>query len=807
MAGRSAAAEALYVQILQGVPDNGDALFYYGMLLAQTGHLDQAEDRLRAAAGLLPDRPDVQFNLAQILMARGNGEAAEAPLAAAAQAGHPEASAALGRWVADRGRFAEAERLLAFAAERRETDPTLWRDLGLVRRKLNLSGEAAEAFRRETALLPQEPAGWERLGRSLEAADDTVGARTAYERARECGAGGPDLDCAIGTMASAMGDHPAAEAAFRSALAADPIHRNSIQNLSVLLRIMKRLDESIDLLTEGLRHHPRSPGLLLSLGLSLTDRSRLEEAVGTLQLALAIDPEDQRIWVALAIALHLAGRIDEARAICIAGLVRYPDSVQLLNTLGLILRLMRDMDGAERALRAALDHAPDNPDLLSNLGLLLSTLGRQEEAMSTLRRALEVAPDNAGAHQNLIFSLDFVDGVTEAERQAVRRAWYDRLGRPVANRYRFDHVDRTPARRLRIGYVSADFCEHSAEKVFGPVLENHDHAAFHVTCYSGVRVPDATTKRLRDCADAWVEAAGLTDQELADRIHADGIDVLVDLSGHSSGNRLIVFAMAPAPVRVTAWGHATGTGIEGMDGFLADPVYVPAEERIHFAEQVVDLPCVLAVPVDPSLPPVSPREPGDGGIVFASLNRIGKLTDGPVAAWAAILHRVPGSRLLLKDMALDDESIRATTRNRFAAHGIAPERLDLRGRTDRRAHLLTLADVDVALDPFPAGGGVTTAETLLMGVPVVCLIGNGPTSRLGAALTAAAGLSDLAAPDVPTYVETAVRLAMDADRLRNIRAGLRDRIAASPLGDARLYTRAVEDAYRGLWRDWCRKST
>ena len=359
-----------------------------------------------------------------------------------------------------------------------------------------------------------------------------------------------------------------------------------------------------------------------------------------------------------------------------------------------------------------------------------------------------------------------------------------------------------------MGYVSADFRRHSAYYAFSPVILRHDRNALEVVCYSGVKLEDDATARLRQAAHEWRSTLGVSDEALADQIRRDRIDILVDLSGHSAGNRLLVFARKPAPVQVTAWGHATGTGLETIDYFLADPVMVPQEERSLFAEEVIDLSCVLCYEPPDYLPEVSPLPAlGARPFTFGCINRIEKISDRVIGLWGRILAELPEAQLLLKDRVCDDARVRQQLLQRLAAAGIAAERVRILGHSRHPEHLKIFHEVDLGLDPFPHGGGISTTEALWMGVPVVTLSGSTVASRLSASILTALGMQDWIARSDEEYVRIAVQAARDLPGLARLRGELRPRLAASMVGDVQRYTRSVEAAFRAMWRRWCAQTT
>jgi predicted O-linked N-acetylglucosamine transferase (SPINDLY family) len=315
---------------------------------------------------------------------------------------------------------------------------------------------------------------------------------------------------------------------------------------------------------------------------------------------------------------------------------------------------------------------------------------------------------------------------------------------------------------------------------------------------------DDVTERFKACASLWRCIGAMTDAEVAAQVRADRVDVLVDLSAHSRGNRLLAFAQKPAPVQVTAWGYATGTGLDAMDAYFADAVLVPPHEERFYAERVVHLPSFLCYTPPPTSPPVTALPAADHGYVtFGSFNRVVKITPAVLETWARVLHAVPTARLVLKPSLQDTPATRERLVGPLARLGIDPGRVDILGTSPHYEHLESLGKIDIQLDPFPHSGAVSTLDGLLMGVPCVTVLGERVSARSAGSLLTALGLDDLVARDPDEYVEIAARLAQDTPRLVRERATLRARLLTSPMGDAHQYTRAVEEAYRTLWRDWC----
>ena len=425
------------------------------------------------------------------------------------------------------------------------------------------------------------------------------------------------------------------------------------------------------------------------------------------------------------------------------------------------------------------------------------------EADQAYGRALAIQPGLWAAWSNRLMVRAYDPGLSPAERLGEASAFGRALGvaAPATWTMRQD-----PDRRPRVGLVSADFAGHAAGHFLRALFAHRDPAAIELVAYANQARADTLTQAFRASADAWRDVAGISDPALLERIRADGIDILIDLSGHSAGNRLAVFALRAAPVQATWLGFPATTGVAEMDWLIADRVMVPAGAEGEFTERVARLSDIAWCYTPPDDAPAVVPSPclSQGHVTFASFSFPAKLNEPLLRVWAALLQAVPGARLLLKYVGFDDALARDRVASIMAAAGIGADRLDFAGWTPDAHMLAAYGTVDIALDPFPFAGGTTTCEALWMGVPVVTQRGAAMAGRTSAALLQAAGLGGLVAKDAADYVALAAALAGDTGRLASLRASLRPRLAASPVTDGPRFARAFEGLLRAMWQGWCK---
>lgn len=660
------------------------------------------------------------------------------------------------------GDIERAELLARQAADAGETDAH-----AILVRILSQTGdlEGAESHA-QTALdnQPDDPITMAYLGSILMAKDRIEDAVAAFRRAVDLRPGDAILLNEYGNALAAAGETEQAVAALRDAVAVRSDLPEIHNNLGNVLRSAGQADEAADCYRKALTLRPVYPEALNNLGVVLQEQGNVDKAIEALEQSIALDPANALVHTHLGAALAAQGRLTEA----------------------------------DVAHREAIRCDPELAAAYNNLGIALKDQGLFADAREAYAKSLILDPDAPEVHSNLAMCFSYdpsVDGETLLD---AHKRWAARHERPDAVK-----PDRPldPDRVLRVGYVSPDLWTHSVAYFIEPVLEHFNRKKFHVTCYADVDAPDETTERLRDHADRWHATAGLSDDELYELIRSDGIDILVDLAGHTSNNRLPVFGRRAAPVQLTWIGYPATTGLAQMDYRITDDWADPpgATDRYH-SETLLRLPngfLCYAAPHQVSMPSVDRNA---RPLTFGSFNNLSKVTDDVIALWSEVLNEVPDARMLIKSRQLADDGVRARILRVFARHGIPEDRLDLRSRVaSRDDHLALYGEVDVALDTFPYNGTTTTCEALWMGVPVVSLSGDLHAGRVGASLLHQCALDDWVAETPEAYVSLALAVAANLPERRI----LREWVAESGLVDAPRFTKDFEAAIRTVWRQHC----
>jgi protein O-GlcNAc transferase len=692
--------------------------------------------------------------------------------------------------------------------------------------------EAILAYRHALAMDPGRSDAQYALAAALQAEADYPAAIAAYLEAIRLAPDFADAYVGLGVCQQLAGSPAAAEAAYRQALTLQPGNATVLSNLGALLGEADRLDEAEALLDAAMARDPLSAATAVNLAVVLCRRRDYVGAVSVLRHAADCDVGNAEVAYNLGIALQGLGQLPEAvreyrRAVGLrpdhaaalnnlgnayrelgeltqaaaayeAAIGVAPASVVARNNAGCLLRTLGRLEEAEAVLRAGLALDPLHPILHDNLGSVLKDAGDLESALECYRTALALDPAAAATHSNLAYALSFqaLDGASVLDEC---RRWNDRHAAPLRAGPRCRARDPAPDRRLRVGYVSADFRDHCQSLFTIPLLAHHDRGAFDVHLYSSVPRPDECTRRIATYADAWRDVRALDDAALAEVVRDDGIDILVDLTMHMANGRPLLFARGPAPVQIAWLAYPGTTGLAAMDYRLSDPRLDPPGADGQYSERTLRLPdsfwcydplCDAPVAELPAL--------ARGHLTLGCLNNPCKLTEPTLDLWCAVLRRLPTARFMLLG---PRGAYRGRLLERFARRGVDAARIDLVEPRPRADYLRGYADIDLCLDTFPYNGHTTSLDALWMGVPVVSRVGATAVARGGLSQLYQIGLLECAADSDAAFVEAAVALAADMPRLAALRAALRGRLGRSPLMDARRFAGHVEAAYRCAWRE------
>jgi predicted O-linked N-acetylglucosamine transferase (SPINDLY family) len=771
--GQLQQAEQLYLQILQADPEQVDALHLLGVLAGQTGRMDQAMDYLQAAVRLRPGLAAAHGNLGNVYRSQGKLPEAVASFEQAVrlQPGFALAHSNLGNALREQGRLAEAVDHLQQALRLRPESAAAHYNLGLAFQMQGRLDEAQASYQQAVRLQPDYAEAHFRLGSTL------------LEKRQP----------ALATV------H------LRQALQQKPNDAEAYHSLGIALKEQGKLAEAAAHFQQAIRYWPDYALAQVNLGITLAAQGRPAEAVSCFQQALRIRPDFAEAHNNLGNALRELGQWAEAEASLRQALRIKPDYAAAHYNLGIVLWRQLRLDEAVASYEQALRLQPDHVEAYLNIGNARKDQGRLDDALAAYRDALRLDPNAAHVYSNLIMTLNYHPGSDAGSIYEECRCWNRRYAEPLRQLIEPHRNGPDPERRLRIGYVSPDFREHVDASFTIPLLSNHDHRQHEIICYAGVIRPDAVTEQLRGYADVWRSTVGLSDQQLAELVRSDRIDILVDVKLHTANNRLLMFARKPAPVQVAWLGYPGTTGLTAIDYRLTDPYLDPpglfdaftSEEPIRLPDTFwcydprSDQQAVNALPAARA-----------GQITFGCLNNFCKVNDDCLALWALVLRALPRSQLLLL---APRGPVRERVLARLEQDGITASRVEFVDKQPRAEYLKLYHRIDLALDPLPYNGHTTSLDAFWMGVPTITLVGKTVVGRAGWSQLSNLGLQGLAAEAPEQYVALAAELAGDLPRLQELRGTLRQRMQKSPLMDGRRFARHVEEAYRQLWRRWCQQ--
>lgn len=617
--------------------------------------------------------------------------------------------------------------------------------------------------------------------------------------------GNADAVHLLGVIAYQSGKHQVAIDYINKAIGLFPDNADYYCNLGSAHHALSQLDQAIANYSQALALKSAYPLAHNNLGNAFKEQGRLEEAIICYRNALALQPDLVLALNNLGSVLMELGRVDEAIIFLENALALAPNFVEALSNLGNALLNKGMRDEAIMYYRKAVELQPDFFKLYNNLGSALKDQGNLDEAVACFQKALLLEPNAEIIHSNILLTQQYSPDLTPQQVFAEHLRFASHFETPLKPHWpRHDNL-RDPEKRLKIGYVSADFRNHPVAFFFEPMLARHDKSQVEVFCYYNHAQHDSFTDRIKSYADHWIPCVAMSDDHLAERIRNDGIDILIDLSGHTAHHRLLTFARKPAPVQATWIGYAGTTGLAAIDYRITDEFSDPSGQTEQFhTEQLIRLPLGASYQSPANSPDISqlPALTSER-FTFASLNNLAKLNRSVVKLWAQILSAVPHGVLMLGNAG--NENTQRNLIDMFAQHGVSPSRLLLQPTMALADYLMLHHQIDLALDPFPYNGGTTTCHSLWMGVPVITLQGENVVSRVGSALMKRAGLPEFVTTSTSEYLSLAVKWAHALPELNELRQSLRERISAGLMPDPVIITRGVEQALRDMWSAWCRQ--
>lgn len=839
-AGQLREAEALYRRILEREPEHADALHLLGLVAYQVGRYDVAIQLIGRAVSLAETRALFHGNLGEAYRAAGQMAAAERHLRRALQLdpNMPDANSNLGNVLRATGRASEAIGAFRQAIKLKPTFPEPHNNLATVlQAQGDLIGAIAQ-YQHALRLNPRYAEAYSNLGTAYREHKNPEEAIRCYRQALAIVPTHEDARIGLGAVFQAGRKFDKAEACFREVLRLKPDSVSARLNLGTLYKEMGRYDETLECLRQALQLDPQSAEAHFQLGATYHVQKNWPAAAEEYRAALALQPDSEKAAANLGSVYQYQGDLDGAlaqysRAIELdpafaqahmnranvyrqlrrnaEALAGYQRAVELqsefpeaYNNLAALYNDLSRPDEAIACCQTGLQQEPKSAALHANLATALQNQGRLDEAIEASRASVALRPEGVAEHSNLLYKLNFNPRFSPAEIFVEHLQWAQRHADPLRAEQRPHDNDRTPGRRLRVGYVSPYFRDHAVNFFSEPLIVAHDHRQVEVYCYSDARLADAATDRIKATADHWRDVRFKTDEELAQIVRNDAIDILVDLTGHIAGTRLLMFARKPAPLQVTYIGYQNTTGMSAMDYRLtdawADP---PGVTDAYYTEKLVRLPrsyfCYRPSDDAPDVSLLPARE--RGYVTFGSFNNSAKLASCVFDTWIELLARVPTSQLMI--LAHRGGYLQQHLNDRMTARGLDPRRIELCEKRPRSEYLHLLQQADLALDPFPFNGHTTTCDAVWMGLPVVMLAGETYASRFGGSVLRNVGLEGLITSSTQQYVDVAAGLAGDIDRLAELRATLRPRMTDSVLLDTSGFARHVENAYRVMWTRWC----
>lgn len=784
------------------MPAESTSWLQEGLRLHRQGQLVQAKERYQLILARDPAHFDALQLLAVLEKQLGNHASALELFDRALRIKRSDFSVFYnrGNTLLELGRFEEALASHEQALRIKPDHAAAHNNRGLVLQQLRRLDEALESYAQALRIQPDYANACNNRGSALKEAGRLEEALASYGQALRIKSDHVEALNNQGVVLHGLGRFDEALASYDQALRIRPDYADAHSNRGLALQALERFDEALESHDQALRIRPGHADGHNNRANTLKALERLDEALASYELALRLEPGHARAYNNRGVVLKELRRFEAAVASYDQALRLEPGHAEAHNNRGVALQELRRFDEALASYQQALRLEPGYAGAWLNRGNLFKDLGEFDEALACYRRAIDLDEDLTDAHSNLLFTLNYIAQSSSGPAVAEARVYGRKVSTRATPKFTAWPV-REDSRRLRVGLVSGDLRNHPVGYFIEGWIQALDVERLDIVAFPTSAQADDLTARLRSHLSGCFPLFGKSDLEAARLIHAQGIHVLIDLSGHTAHNRLPVFSYRPAPVQVSWLGYFATTGLPEMDYFLGDPWMLPSGDRHHFTEKIWNLAETWFCRAVPSQPVAAGPLPAleQGFVTFGSFGNLSKMNAGVVEVWAGVLRRVRDSRLFLKSNQLSDARVAAGVQRRFAEHGIGADRLILEGASPPRQYFEAYNRLDVVLDTFPYPGGTTSVDALWMGVPVLTLKGDRFLSRLGESIAVNAGQAAWIAQDPADYVDKAVLLTADLHRLAGLRQALRERMPATPLFDNDRFARNFEQALLGMW--------
>ena len=602
----------------------------------------------------------------------------------------------------------------------------------------------------------------------------------------------------LGLVYGRKENHAKAEKYFRHVIKIEPNILETYINLAVSLNIQAKHEECAKLLSPFVKQHPNEIDALINLSIALLALKRPEPVVNYALRAVDLAHNNSTAHETLASAYTMLNVFDEASEYFEIALQLDNRNIGVIHNYAKLALLKHDYNRCIELCEKALDINPSFSPARRTLFSAFIKKGKIKESLALAQNVFKQFPEEIKHNTSYLFNLNYDETSSPEKILHEHQLWGDAISVAAKINTKKKYSNTISGRKIRIGYISPDFRKHSVAYFLEPLLKHHDKNEFEIFCYSNVKDNDEVTEHLKGYADRWLDIYKLNDQQITKQVIKDKIDILVDLAGHSKGNRLNVFIEKPAPIQITYLGYPSTTGLPSMDYRLVDKNTDPSDSENFTTEKLLRIPeCFLCYSNNTEYKP-EPTKHHDS-IVFGSFNNLPKINAQVIATWAEIMNQVEDSTLFLKSRSFSDNNVCEDYLSMFEQHGITRNRITLVGLIENDLeHMQCYNNIDIALDTFPYNGTTTTCEALWMGVPVICFSGDRHASRVSSSLLHAAGFSELIAEDRNGYIEKAVALAKAPERLQHYKTTIRDQMLHSPLCDANNFAKKIEDIYKKL---------